>query len=335
MPPEHQTAMTLQTAQSTRVATPNSGHRPIDLKAPNHRNRAILRRGLFPHKPQADASFLTSIDPIESESYDFIRGLVYDHSGINLGDDKTELVRSRLQKRLRILGLKSFKEYCALLNSSSGADEIPALLDVISTNVTDFFREWSHFEFIRDRVLPEWRSGPEKTGSIFRAWSAACSSGEEPYSLSILLNECLRRESGAGWKIMATDLSTRMLATAERAIYRQERVKLPQSEWLRRYFQQGRGNVAGYYRVKAEVRQTVEFSRLNLMETQYRFPQKFHTIFCRNVMIYFDRKTQEQLVPRLAEQLEPGGYLMVGHSESLVSITHGLKCIKPSIYQKA
>jgi chemotaxis protein methyltransferase CheR len=273
---------------------------------------------------------------IATEDYDFIRKLVYEQSRINLGPDKMELVRSRVQKRLRALGLSDFESYCRLLDSPGGEEELTSLLDVISTNVTEFFREWRHFEFLRDTVLPAWQSQPKRSSrEPFRIWSAACSSGQEPYSIAMLLAEAFRDQPARNWHVMATDISTRILATAQEAVYQAERIKLPTQEWLRAYFQKGVGNWEGCFRVKPVLREHVTFRHLNLFEWPYPFTEKFDVIFCRNVMIYFDRQTQEQLVPRLAEQLVPGGYLMVGHSESLVGIAHRLKSVSPSVYQNS
>lgn len=273
-------------------------------------------------------------DTILSQNYEFIRQLVYEHSRINLGPDKEELVRSRVQKRLRALGLSDFESYCRLLSSPAGEGELTALLDVISTNVTHFFREPPHFEFLAEVLLPELYSSGSATRGSVRVWSAACSSGQEPYSLAILLSDYFSRQRGAAWRIYATDISTRMLEAAQSGIYRRDQVELPNAEWLRTYFQRGTGTWEGHYRVKAPVREQVEFRHLNLFDWPFPWKERFQIIFCRNVMIYFDRPTQEQLVGRLADQLEPGGYLFVGHSESLIGFGHGLKSLRPSIYQK-
>lgn len=272
---------------------------------------------------------------INSTDYEFIRRLVYDHSRINLGHDKVELVCSRLRKRLRTLNLEGFAQYFDLLRSPAGEEEVTDLLDVISTNVTDFFREPLHFQFMRETALPDWCAARgRKPGDVFRVWSAACSSGEEPYTLAITLAEFFREHPGFNWHVTASDLSTRMLDRAREGVYRMERVKLPGPELLRRYFQRGTGKFDGHARVKPELRQQVTFQHQNLMEP-YPFNQKFDLIFCRNVMIYFDRKTQESLVPRLRNQLDPQGYLFVGHSESLIGIDKALKIIRPSIYRHA
>ncbi len=273
---------------------------------------------------------------IAAKDYEYIRRLVYEQSRINLGPAKRELVHCRVQKRLRALGLTDFSAYCRLLDSPAGEKEVPALVDVISTNVTEFFREWHHFEFLRGVVLPaRERCANRRPGKAFRVWSAACSSGEEPYSIAIILAEFFGIAPSCGWCITATDISNRMLAAAQQAIYRSGRLlKLPQPDWLRRWFQKGSGAWEDYFRVKSCLRHRVDFSRLDLTRSPYPFPEKFDAIFCRNVMIYFDRETQEQLVPRLVEQLAPGGYLFVGHSESFVGIKHGLKPVRPSIYRR-
>lgn len=272
---------------------------------------------------------------IDTEEYEFIRRLVYERSRINLGSDKTELVSSRVAKRLRALRLTSFGDYCEYLRSPAGEDEMTDLLDVISTNVTDFFREAEHMRYLAESVLPEWSATQKSAGNEpFRLWSAACSSGEEPYTLAIVMAEFFRNQSPREWRILASDISTRILGKAEQGIYRQERVKLPQSEWLARYFQRGTGDFTGCCRVKPVLRERVTFRHQNLMEWPYPWSDRFHVVFCRNVMIYFDRPTQEQLIARLKEQLVPGGYLFVGHSESLVGIEHGMKCMRPSIYRR-
>lgn len=271
---------------------------------------------------------------IAAAEYEFIRQLVYDLSRINLGPDKSELVSSRLRKRARALQLDSLESYIDLLRSPAGQDEMTGLMDAISTNVTDFFREPDHFDFLRSTVLPDWESSAPPN-EPFRVWSAACSSGEEPYTVAISLAEHFLQRPQRHWSITASDISTRMLQRAEEAVYAQERVKLPSQDMLRRHFQKGTGQYEGFYRVRSELRQRVSFRHLNLFEWPYPFKEKFNVVFCRNVMIYFDRPTQEQLVPRLREQLVPGGYLFVGHSESLIGIDHSLTCVRPSIYRRS
>ena len=282
------------------------------------------------------SALTTEHGELSADAYDFLRRLVYEHSRINLGNDKMELVRSRVRKRLRALGLPDFESYCRLLESADGEQELTALLDVISTNVTEFFREFDHFDFLQTAVLPLLTASPRRGDEeplLF--WSAACSSGQEPYSLAVLLADYFSREPGRrAWQIAATDISTRMLDIARQGIYRSEQVKLPRPEWLRAFFQKGTGKWEGQCRIKASLRERVTFEHLNLFDWPYPWQHQFHVIFCRNVMIYFDRSTQEELVSHLAAQLRPGGYLFVGHSESLIGLGHGLKSLRPSVYTK-
>lgn len=277
----------------------------------------------------------TNHEAISDRDYEFIRGFVYEQSRINLGPDKKELVSARLAKRLRAIGLNSYTEYCDFLQSPAGKEEVTNLVDSISTNHTYFFREIKHFEFLQEVIIPQWVEKNHRKGdSNFSIWSAASSSGEEPYSLGILLQEVLQHHSGATWTLDGTDISTRMLDLARRGIFEQDRLRDVKPEWLRRYFQKGVGQWDGHFRAKDVIRSRLTFHHVNLLQERYPFSKLFPTIFCRNVMIYFDRQTQEQLVRKLTDQLQPGGYLIVGHSESLMGIKHSLESIKPSIYRK-
>lgn len=278
---------------------------------------------------------VTNLEAINERDYEFIRKFVYEQSRINLGPDKKELVSARLAKRLRVIGLGSYSEYCKLLQSPAGAEEVTQLVDVISTNHTYFFREIKHFEFLNDVIIPHWaKTYLAKGEKNFRIWSAASSSGEEPYSLGVLLQDVLQHHNGATWTLDGTDISTRMLDLARRGVFEEDRLRDVKPEWMRRYFQKGVGQWVGYYRAKELLRSRMTFHHVNLLQEHYPFNQLFHVIFCRNVMIYFDRATQEQLVAKLAQQLVPGGHLIVGHSESLMGIKHSLEGVRPSIYKK-
>lgn len=266
--------------------------------------------------------------------FDFICRLVYEKSRIALGRDKKVLVTSRLAKRLRQLQLEGYHQYCDLLRSPAGAEELRFLIDRISTNHTHFFRETKHFDFLRDKLLPAWRADPRSRGGVFRVWSAASSTGEEPYTIAIHLAEHLAPADSGAWTIEASDISTRVLDIARQGIYEVERLSGMSSELVRRYFQKGVRDREGQVRVKSELRGRVQFHHLNLLEPPYPFTEPFQVIFCRNVMIYFDRPTQESLVSYLTEKLAPGGHLLVGHSESLSGIKHGLKLVQPAIYSK-
>jgi chemotaxis protein methyltransferase CheR len=270
--------------------------------------------------------------------YEFIRDIVYSHSRINLGPDKQELVSARLGKRLRATGMATITDYCDFLRTPAGGEEVGNLIDVISTNHTYFFREEGHFEALRSVILPDLarrRERDREPWSALRVWSAACSSGEEPYSISIALEEYFNSRP-LSWprQIEATDISTRILAKAEAAIYPAETVSKLAPDMVKKYFQTGYAEQAGLYRVKTPFRSIVRFRRMNLLEGALPFDEPFQIIFCRNVMIYFDRATQEELINRLKSKLVPGGYLLVGHSESLTGINHGLKAIRPATYQK-
>jgi len=265
----------------------------------------------------------------ESE-FDYIRNIVYAHSRINLGADKRELVSARLSKRLRAMNLNTVGEYCEVLKSPGASEELANLIDVISTNHTFFFREAAHFDFLRSHAIPELGGGPDRR-SRFYVWSAASSSGEETYSIAMTLAACLPDRP---WHVEGTDISHRILAKAQAAIYREETVTRLAPDMVRTYFQRGFGPQEGVYRVRSAVRDHVSFHQLNLLEGEPPFRDPFQVIFCRNVMIYFDRATQEELVDRLTRRLVPGGYLFVGHAESLTGIRHGLKSVKPAIYQR-
>ncbi|MFZ5570778.1 MAG: CheR family methyltransferase [Thermodesulfobacteriota bacterium] len=277
------------------------------------------------------------IHAVELQDRDFHRltDLVYRKCGIHLNDNKRELLRARLGKRLRSRGLRSFNEYYRLLTEEDDGEELTRMLDSISTNLTRFFREEKHFEFLRREVLPAVAGSPRAGERLkLRVWSAGCSSGEEPYSLAMWILETWGRESKPDLRILATDISTKVLAGAVQGVYHQSRVHSVPGDFQRRYFQKGCGNWQGYLRVKADLRRIIEFRRLNLMEP-FSFPEPFDFIFCRNVMIYFDRAMQERLINRFHGCLREGGYLFVGHSESLMSLSHPYRYVCPAVYQRA
>lgn len=271
---------------------------------------------------------------MRDSEFEFIRTLVYEHSRIHLGPDKRELVSARLGKRLRATQLATIGDYCELLQSPQAADELSHLIDAISTNHTFFFRENSHFDFVRHHLVPEMRTRQAKERwARFYAWSAACSSGEEPYSLAMTLHECLP-PGGWPWHIECSDISHRILAKARAAIYKSDVVSKLSASQIKAYFQRGVGPQEGNYRVRPALQAALSFHQMNLLEGEPPFREPFHVIFCRNVMIYFDRQTQEELVRKLTRRLVPGGYLLVGHSESLTGIRHSLQMVKPAIYRR-
>jgi chemotaxis protein methyltransferase CheR len=268
------------------------------------------------------------------KAYRILVDLVYEHSRIRLGADKQTLLANRLQKRLRMLGLASYDDYCAVLESPEGAEEIEELVDLISTNHTKFFREPDHFSFLANQLLPALIPGLVASRSPLRLWSAAASSGEEPYTMAIVVAEQLRAHPSLDWQITASDISRRMLTQAQQGIYQMDSIQPVPPELLKRYFQKGIGTRAGTCRVKPELQKRVRFERINLFQPEYPVFPKQHVIFCRNVMIYFDLPSRATAVQRILRHLSPGGYLVVGHSESLLGIHHNLQPIKQGIYQR-
>jgi chemotaxis protein methyltransferase CheR len=271
---------------------------------------------------------------LSAGAYQTLANLVFQHSRIQLGPDKHTMLANRLRKRLRALGLACYDEYCAVLRSDRGPEEVEHLVDLISTNHTKFFREPEHFTFLTNRILPELAPRLAAAGTPLRVWSAAASSGEEPYTLAIVLAEFFRQHPSVDWQVEATDISHRMLEHARVAIYAHDRIPPAFPELLKRYFQKGVGGRAGTCRVKPELRERVRFQRVNLFQAEYPVPREQHVIFCRNVMIYFDPSSRATLVQKLSRHLAPGGLLVIGHSESLLGIRHDLEPFRQSVFRK-
>lgn len=261
--------------------------------------------------------------------------LVYQKCGINLHDGKKELLQARLNKRLRATGLRSYLDYYTWVSSSNNNGEIIHFLDCISTNLTFFFREVKHFEFVEQVSLPELVNSKKKNhDKRIRVWSAGCSTGEEPYSLAMSILSFLGDYERWDFRILATDISTRVLETAARGVYPRDRIEKVPKAFQQLYFQKRQDNDGEtIFEVSPLLKRVVAFRRLNL-KANYPFNGPFDYIFCRNVMIYFDKKTQQDLVQRMAGYLPHGGYLFVGHSESLTGLDHPLTYVRPSIYRK-
>jgi chemotaxis protein methyltransferase CheR len=270
---------------------------------------------------------------LQDTEYERISRLVYEQCGINLHDGKKALVKARLGKRLRDGNFKSFGDYYRYVTTDDGTDELISMIDSLSTNLTYFFREEGHFKKLRSIVnLMEKSSHKERTSRKLCVWSAGCSTGEEPYSLAMTIFECV---NGLSWnvKIMATDISTRVLRIADKGVFGKERLKNVPPAIMKKYFQMGFGNCEGQFRIKKHIRDVVEFSRFNLMDMpphNYRFD----IIFCRNVMIYFDKATQEALVNRFHHCLNRGGHIFIGHSESLTGLSHEFEYVEPGVYRR-
>ena len=253
--------------------------------------------------------------------------LVYRHSGITLHEGKRPLVLARLQKRLRVHGLKSFGAYLDHVERDQTGGELIALLDAIATNHTYFFREPQHFDWLRTRVVAE---GAAQRRGPLRIWCAACSTGEEPYTIAMTL---LDMPDAPDFTILASDLSTKALKAAASATYKLEAVKTLPQELLRRHFERGLGAQEGLARVSSAVTKRVSFKRLNLLETK-DLGERFDVIFCRNVMIYFDKPAQQRAVSMLERHLRPGGHMFISHAESLNGITHAMRWVAPAVYRE-
>ena len=266
---------------------------------------------------------------ITPEEFHRFRTLIYDESGISLADQKQTMLTSRLSKRVRELGLTTFSEYYDAVISDASREEFTRMLDLISTNKTGFFREPKHFAFLRERILPDLKG--EKR---IRIWSSACSTGEEPYTIAMTFFEQVQDPEQWDCRILATDLSTRVLVKASAGMYEEARFRDVPPEVLRRHFLRGRGACAGLFKVKPHLAATIRFRRLNLMDERFPIRSALDLIFCRNVMIYFDRPTQETLVNKFHRYLRPGGYLFIGHSESLQWVSHPFQAVEPTIYRK-
>lgn len=266
-----------------------------------------------------------------AEIFPRVSTLMYEISGVNLTEGKRELVRARLSKRMRALGWNTFSQYMDFVESDEGGEELAQMVDVLTTNKTNFFRELPHFVFLRERVLPHF----VETGDPLRIWSAGCSSGEEPYSLAMLLWEVFPDIRKRDIRILGTDLSRTALGRARLGLYEAHQMEGVSSDLRARYFRKAKNGATGLagYQVRDELRSLISLAQLNLME---RWPMKgpFDVIMCRNVMIYFDRETRQRLIQRFSQLLPSGGILMVGHSESLNGLAHNLTYVQPAVYRK-
>jgi chemotaxis protein methyltransferase CheR len=272
---------------------------------------------------------LPSRETLSVRDFDRIRGLAFDYCGLDIEPGKEELVASRLGKIMRGLGITSYGQYFDTVVADKTSQALVTMIDSLTTNHTSFFREQQHFDFLAGTVLPALSAR-----SRIDIWSAAASSGEEPYSVAIACKEFFSGR-GPGLSILATDISTRVLAFAESATYEAKRLTAVPSPLQHKYFLRRQFATGPLFRVKPEIRSCIRFKRLNLIEPFTSVDTVFPLILCRNVMIYFNADTQADLVRRFYHQMEPGGYLFIGHSESLNRIVHEFEYVAPAIYRKA
>jgi len=265
-----------------------------------------------------------SVPALAQREFQQIRELAYRTFGLDLKAGKEELVSARLQRLVRSGGFRSYHEYCRHVLEDRTGESLLALVDALATNHTSFLREPDHFDFLRDNVLP----ALARRESV-EIWSAACSTGEEIWTLA-----CLARDAQPHTRIrlVGTDISRKALAQAQRAVYSVERMNGLPPAWIKRYFAAEEGSHPSF-RVKPEIRAMAAFERINLIEP-ISWPKQFPVVFCRNVMIYFDRSTQQRVIANLSRGLEPGGYLFVGHAESFTGIDHRLEYVRPAVYRR-
>ncbi len=271
------------------------------------------------------------IQELGDREFTKFRDIIYEESRIKLSEMKKALVQARLMMRLRELRLGGYREYYDYLMEHYDA-EIVNLINCITTNKTDFFRESKHFDFLREEVLPRFDASGR---TRMRLWSAGCSTGEEPYSIAITIFEHYRGAPPRDIKILATDIDTAVLDVARKGTYKASILEAVDRETSRRHFLRGTGENEGLYRVKDAVKSMVHFRRLNLLDAQYPMNGPFDVIFCRNVIIYFDKDTQRVLFDRFRRYIADDGYLFVGHSETLSGVTDKFSFIKNTIYSCA
>ena len=273
-------------------------------------------------------AFADDLRPPTDREFRLFQRLVYEHAGIHLAPVKRALLSGRLSRRIRELGLKTFGAYYDFVRDN-GSEERTELIDRITTNETSFFREPQHFSFLTHKFLPRWPSGSRP----LRIWSAGCATGEEPYSIAMAVREVL---GDARVEITATDLSTRALRDAAAGVWPMSRARQIPTALLRKYMWRGTGPNSGKFAATPALRESIAFARFNLNDerdwAQIRTP--FDVIFCRNVLIYFDRESKARVIDHLIDSLSPGGHLFVGHAESLAMVP-GLTCVEPTIYTKS
>jgi len=256
---------------------------------------------------------------------------IEDEVGIKLPPVKRSLLESRLQKRLKTLGIVDFKEYCNhVFHSTEGATEVIEMIDAVTTNKTDFMREPAHFEYMVHEALPELI----KTRGSINLWSAACSSGQEPYNMAMFMEEFISRMKTVDYSVIATDISKSSLQKAREAVYNTRDIDVVSDRFKKQYFLRSKKPGSELVRIKPEIRNRVTFQGINLMKDQYGLRKKFDIVFCRNVLIYFNKENQTKVIQRIIDHMTDGAYLFLGHSESLAGMRNELVSVGSSVYRK-
>jgi chemotaxis protein methyltransferase CheR len=275
--------------------------------------------------------------PVMSES-DFINfsKLIYSESGIHISAAKKSMISARIFKRLKALDIDSYSLYYKyLISLKDNRDELENLINVVSTNKTEFFRENSHFDLLQNKAIPEISQSERfKADTKLFAWSAGCSTGEEPYSIAKVISESLIGNSTADFSLLATDISTDVIEKARNAVYSCKDVEAIPDNYKKKYLLKGKGPMEGFYKIVPELRSKVFFKKLNLQDAQYKLGAKMDFIFCRNVVIYFNKETQKKVYTNLYNNLVSNGFLFIGHSETLIGTGLNMKRVAPTVYQK-
>lgn len=273
---------------------------------------------------------------ISDRDFNTFRSMIYDEAGISLSEAKRTLVCSRLSKRLRQLGLRTYSDYLQYLETRDpNRTERQVMINCLTTNKTDFFREPHHFDFLTQQLFPKIsQAANEGAPRTLRIWSSACSSGEEPYTIAMTILEHFRSVRGWSIEVIASDINTEVIKKAEQGIYSLDRIEGLDSTLKQKYFLRGKGRQAGSCQVVREVRELVSFQQVNLMDAVWPVEGGFDVVFCRNVLIYFNTETQQKLLPRLVDMIKPGGYLMLGHSENLPWLAELMTPIGKTMHQK-
>ncbi len=276
------------------------------------------------------ADFESREFPFTDKDFRFIQQLVGERTGIVLTDIKRTMVYSRIARRIRQVGVENFSEYCSLLKSGDET-ELISFTNAITTNLTSFFREAHHFEYLKNTVFPELEK--LKLDKRIRIWSAGCSSGEEPYSIAMTVYDYFKHKQGWDIKILATDLDYEMVERASKGVYKEDRVTGLDKLHLKNYVKRGRGAMAGNVRMSRDLMELITFKQLNLLH-EWPFKGPFDIVFCRNVVIYFNKDTQRELFDRYADMMSDNAPLFIGHSESLFKVTDRFKSLGQTIYRK-
>ena len=273
------------------------------------------------------------IAPLNDADFTKLSNFIYVNYGIKLPISKKIMLQSRLASRLKINGMKSYAEYTKyVLSGDANESEIVNMIDLVSTNKTDFYREAAHFDFMKEVALPNFIVGDSP--QPFKIWSSASSSGEEAYTIAMVISEFIENNRKIDFEILGTDISARILEKAKLGIYPMDRVDVIPLSQKKKYLLRSKDQENPMVRIVPSLRAKARFQRLNLMDTSYNVPKDFDIIFCRNVLIYFDRETQEKVINKLCMHLKPGGYFFLGHSESISGIDVPLKPLKPTMFVK-